>query len=312
MKITVMGAGAMGCIFGGYLQEAGEDVWLIHHSDSWVREIDQRGLILDFGTSRKIIRSKSTTRVADAGIADLVLLFTRSYDTASAAQEARPLIGPDTYVLTVQNGLGNVAAIQNATGVNRIIYGTTTVGGLATGPGEVRVDSPPGPGAVTFIGESQHQKSEMLIETSRVFNRAGIPTEIPDDIDQRVWTKVAMASGIGMVAALTGLKVGDLIDLDQGRELLALITAETAEIARRQGIRLDNRIILEMIISHALGSRDHVSSMLLAFREKKRTEAGSLNGALVAEAERLGLSAPANKVVALLVSIIENTYAQRI
>ena len=121
-----------------------------------------------------------------------------------------------------------------------------------------------------------------------------------------------MASATGMTTALVGLKIGDLRDQDEGTELLSLIIEEVVGVANKKGIELDAREIVKFVLSLATEHREHRSSMLMSILNKKRTEIGSLNEAVVREAEKLGLSAPTNKAVALLVRIIEKTYEQRV
>ena len=121
-----------------------------------------------------------------------------------------------------------------------------------------------------------------------------------------------MASGTGMMTALAGLRVGDFRDQDEGKELLSLITEEIVEVANKKGIELDAQDTLKYILSTIKEHGEHISSMLMSVLNKKRTEIGSLNEAVAREAEKLGLSAPTNKAVALLVRIIEKTYDRRV
>jgi len=312
MKIAIMGAGALGCAFGGLLHKAGEEVWLIHHAKSHVQTINERGVILSIGKEEEVVRPKATTTPTEVGTAEVIVFFTKSYDTATAAREAIPMVGVDTYAVTLQNGIGNVEAIADGLGIDRILYGTTTFGGFLKEPGHVVVDVPPGRGVDVNIGDWSKKKSQTLLKVCDVFNHAGIRTETPDNLDQLVWTKLAMAAGTGMTTALVNLRIGDLLDQKEGEELMSLVIKETVEIANKKGIKLDAQDTIKFIISVTKAHKEHISSMLKSILNKKRTEIGSLNEAVAREAEKLGLSAPTNKAVALLIRVIEKTYNQRV
>ena len=189
--------------------------------------------------------------------------------------------------------------------MDRVIYGMTLFGGTLIEPGHVKVISPAGNRVVVHMGE--RGKRPMLYEVSEVFNRAGIPAEVSDDIDAVIWTKLPMACGLGMLTALTRLRVGDLVSEDEGRELLRHITDECLEVAGLKGIKLDPREIFELILSTGAANAGHMSSMLGSVLSKRPTEIGSLNEAVAREAEKLGISAPVNKTVASLIRIIEKT-----
>jgi len=308
MKIAIVGAGSLGSVFSCLLHKAGEDVWLVHHISSLVRRINERGITLSMGKEDEVYWPRATYSPADVGKADLVLFLTKSYDLDLAAYQAISMVGQGTYAMTLQNGIGNVEAIIGALDMNRVIYGTTTVGAYVKKPGHVVVDVPLGQKIDTYIGEWNKQKSDMLLNVCDVFNRAGIRTEAPDNIEQLVWRKLAMAAGTGMITAIVRLKAGDLIDQQEGKELVSLMIGEIVEIANKKGIELDAGDILKHILAVAHEHREHRSSMLMTILNKKRTEVDSLSGAVVREAEKLGLCAPTNRAVALLVKIIEKTY----
>jgi len=312
MKIAIVGAGSLGCVFGSLLHKAGEDVWLIHHTKSHVQTINERGVILSIGGKEDVVRLKATTNPAEVGTAEVILFLIKSYDTAIAAGEAVPMVGPDTYAMTLQNGIGNVETIAEILEMDRIIYGTTIVGAFLKAPGHVIVDVPLGVEVDAYIGDWSKKKSQPLLNICQAFNNAGIHTELPDYLDKLVWRKLAMASATGMTSALTALKLGDLREQDEGAALLSLIVKEVVAVANKKGIEMDAEEIIKFVLATAAEHREHKSSMLMSILNKKKTEIGSLNEAVAREAGKLGLSAPTNKAVALLVRIIEKTYEQRV
>ena len=121
-----------------------------------------------------------------------------------------------------------------------------------------------------------------------------------------------MASGVGMLTALTGLRVGDRLDQEEGKELLSLMTQEIVAVARGKGIELDARESIQSVLFACEEAREHITSMLDAFINNRKTEVGNLNEAIVKEAKKLGLAAPMNEAIALLVRTIEKTYERQV
>ena len=308
MKIAIVGAGAMGCMFGGLLSRSGHEVWLVLRRETDAQVINERGVILCAGGTEEIMRPKATASPTEVGVVDLVVFLVRSFDTAAAARQARPMVGPNTYAMTLQNGLGNVEAIMSELGMDRVIYGVTFAGGSLKGPGYVEVDALALSHVPTRIGEWNGGQSPTLLEVCQAFDAAGIPTEITDEPQQLLWRTIAQKSATMMVTGLTKLRVGDLLELDEGRELVAMAIAEVLEVARLKGIEG-----LEGSFEHAVAastetSRGHITSLLAAILAGKRTEVGSLGEAVVREAEQQGLSAPVNQTLSLLIKIVEKTY----
>lgn len=309
MKIAIIGAGAMGCIFGGFLSRAGHEVWLVGRREPDIDTINERGVILSMGEAEEVTRPKATTKPAEVGTAELVLFSVKSFDTTAAAHEAVPMVGPNTYAMTFQNGISNIEVIMSQLGMDRVIYGISLVAGSMKGPGHVKVDAPSASHAPNIIAEWNNRKSQMALKICQAFNDAGITTEIAEDAQQLLWTTFATKAGIIVITALTRLKIGDVLDQDEGRELLSLATSEIVNVAKSKGVEIDFERIMQYILSSIRETgREHVTSMLTDFRNKRRTEVDSLAEAIVREAEQLGLSAPVNKTMALLARIIEKTY----
>ena len=145
MKVTMMGAGAMGGMVGARLAAAGNDVWLVDTWPEHVAKMQKEGLVLDTKEGTKVLKVNATTRVQDVydqnGYAELVIIFVNANFTDQITRDALAIIGPDTYVLTMQNGVGNADIIARYVPKNRIICGTTLCAGVVEGPGHVRDSS---------------------------------------------------------------------------------------------------------------------------------------------------------------------------
>lgn len=222
------------------------------------------------------------------------------------------MAGPNTYAMTLQNGIGNAEAIIDGLGIDRVIYGTTLLGGHVSESGRIEVDVPPGERVMVHIGEWGNKISPTLLKVADAFNRAGINTEVSDNPGKLVWTKLTMVCITGTLNALTKLRVGDLMAQDEGKELLRLIAAENVLVANRKGIEIDLEGTVRFILAANAEASDHITSMLKDVLSHRKTEIGSLNEAVAREAEKLGLSAPVNKTVALLTKIIEKTYDRQV
>lgn len=311
MKIAIVGAGSMGCLYGGLLAKAGEDVWLIGRRPEIVRVIDERGVTLSHPEgSEEQVRVRATTEVVQVGPAELVLFLVKSGDTAVAARGALPMVGPETYAMTLQNGIGNGEVIENELGMERVIYGMSLLGASSMGPGRVEVAAPPSSSTMVWIGAER--EGPMLGKVAEVLTRAGIRTEVSQEIHRVIWTKLPLACGMGTVTALTRIRVGDLLAQEEGRELLRLVAMECVEVANRRGIGLDIDEVMDLLSATGASIPGHISSMLGSVLERKRTEIEGLNQAVAMEAEHLGIFAPVNRTLALLVRVIEKTYDRQL
>jgi len=312
MKIAVIGAGAMGSMHGGYLSKTGEEVWLIDQWEDHIKAINQNGLILCNKGTEETIRLNAASNPGDVGTADVVLFFVKSYDTDAAARTVSSIIGPDTYAMTLQNGIGNVEAIIEELGMDRVVYGTTLLGGHISSPGRVEVDVPPEERVMIHMGEWGNKVSPMLQKIADALNRAGIHTEVTDNPGKNVWTKLTLICIAGTLNAVTRLRVGDLMAQDEGQELASLIAAENHMIAKKKGVELDLEELTAFVDAATAAASEHITSMLKDVLSQRKTEIGSFNEAVAIEAERMGLSAPVNRTVGLLMRIIEKTYERQV
>ena len=312
MKIAIIGAGAMGGMHGGYLSKAGEEVWLVDQWEDHIQAINRNGLILCDKGVEENLKLNATANPADVGVADVVLFFVKSYDTAAAVRSAASVMGPETYAMTLQNGIGNVEAIMEGLDMDRVIYGTTLLGWHVNAPGRIEVDVPPGERIMVTMGEWGNKISPMLQNIGDTFMKAGIRTEVTDNPGKNVWTKLTLICIAGTLNAVTRLRVGDLMAQEEGRELARLIMAENYMVAKKKGIKLDPVELTAFIEAATTAAAEHITSMLKDVLSQRKTEIGSFNEAVAIEAERLGLAAPVNKTVGLLMRIIEKTYERQV
>jgi len=307
MKIAVVGAGAMGSLFGGLLAASGEDVTLVDVWREHVDAINAEGLRIGGSEGSRIIRVKATTDPSSVGPVDLIIIFVKSYDTLKATRDALPMVKEDTVFLSFQNGLGNIEKISEAAGSDRIIPGTTAHGCTLMGPGEV-VHAGSG---TTIIGELDGRKTERARDIRDALTRAGIETVISGNIRGALWSKVLVNVGINPLTALKGIRNGELLDDPEIKETMRKAVEEAINVAEALGIDLSPGDQLKHVYDVARATATNRSSMLQDVERGRRTEIDALNGAIVKLAKRLGLKVPVNETLTAAIRNLETEGSRR-
>lgn len=303
MKIAIIGAGAMGSLFGGYLSLAGEDVWLIDVWSEQVASINAHGLKIINGDEVYLTRPQATLVPESVGVADVVLIFVKSGHTHQAAITAKRLVTTDGVIITLQNGYGNSEVLAEIVGRERVLVGTTAQAATLISPGVVRHA---GTGS-TFIAPLQEDSMRgNLRPIAELFTSAGLTTDFADDITALIWGKLLVNVGINALTALTGLKNGELLVHNETRELMRLAVTEGVEVAKAAGVILPYTNAIAKVEEVALATAANRSSMLQDIDHGRLTEIDVINGAIVREGVRLGLGTPVNKVLTLLVKMRES------
>jgi len=301
LRIAVVGAGAMGSLFGGLLAEAGEDVVLVDIWEEHVRAINERGLHIKGVSGDRVVRVRATTKHAEVGVVDLMLIQVKSYATEKAIRDALPMIGERTVVLTLQNGLGNVEKIAAVVGRERVLAGTTAHGATVLGPGEI-YHAGRGP---TVIGEVDGRITDRVKAIAATFNRAGIETEVTDNIMGAIWTKMLANVAINALTAITGLYNGELLELEETKAVMLKAVDEAVAVAKAMGIKLLVEDPHEFVLGIARATATNKSSMLQDVERGRRTEIDAINGMIVHYGRELGIPTPVNEVLVAAVKGIE-------
>ena len=310
MRIMFVGVGALGSYFGGALAEAGHDVTLLIRNKAHRDAIRADGLILNRdGVEARIDPVVVDTGTAgDAGIADIVIVFTKTGATKAALQAATPVIGPDTRLVTVQNGLGNAEALAAFVPMDQVIYGTTMAPGDMVAPGVV---STHGSHVTQFRAAGENPvTARMADDLAAMLSAAGIDTRVNPDVDRVIWAKVAFNCAMNSLCALLDTSPGPLLDSGEMKALVTATIMEGCDVAAAVGVEVDRdgvRRTLDMVHRE---HREHVPSMLVDFRNRQPTEIGSLNGAVVALGARHGVPTPRNETLLALVRAREAQYLQ--
>jgi 2-dehydropantoate 2-reductase len=303
MKIVIMGTGAMGSLFGGLLTLKGEEVWLVGISQQQIDTLRTIGLTFEEKGKSQIIPIHATSEVTSVGKADLVIFFVKTYDTEKAVSEALIFEKEDTIFLTLQNGLGNEEVICRNTDWKKVMLGVTSQGSTLIGPGHIRHAG----WGKTFIGELNHQITDRAVRIAQMFCGAGIETEVSSNIHDQIWGKLLANVGINALTALTGFKNGQLLDYPETMRLMERLVLEAVEVAQRKGVRIDKNPI-DKVRKAAEATRENRSSMGQDLDHRRKTEIDTINGAIVREAQHLGIPVPFNQAITDLVKAIERTF----
>lgn len=309
MNVLVMGAGAIGSVFGGLLAESGHHVSLVGRPKH-MATVAEHGLeITGIWGEHKVTSLATFTRVTDVPHKrlDLVLITTKSYDTEQAARQARPLVSPDTMVVSLQNGLGNVEAISDVVGPPRTLGGRVIFGVELRDPGQVEVTVYQD--RVMLGSPAGTVPRERIEGIAQAFAEAGIPSEATGEIMKFIWAKVLYNCCLNPLSALLEWNYGELLEHDGTRRIMSQVIAEVFAVAR--GKRVDliwhspeeyERLLLEVLIPDTYA---HHSSMLQDVRRGRRTEIDSMNGAIARLGEEVAVETPTNLLLARLIKAKE-------
>lgn len=303
MKITVIGSGAMGCLFGGLLTEAGQEVQLLDVWPEHVKALNENGLSLLRDGEERIIRVQATTDPDTIKKTDLALIFVKHAQSEEAARTAVWLLGDAGYILTLQNGMGNAEIIAETAGRKRVICGTTAQGAMLLGPGRIQHS---GIGK-TIIGMWDQDRQPIVDLVAGAFSAAKIETSGADNIKPVIWNKLFANVGINAITALTNIRNGRLLDLEPTRQLVEAVVTEAIAVARALQITVADDA-LENVFAIAEATASNRSSMGQDVDARRPTEIDAINGYIVRRAEELGIEVPVSQSLTRLIKTLQGHY----
>lgn len=290
MRIVVMGAGGVGGYYGGRLAQAGEDVWFVARGRH-LAALRERGLRVR--STKGDFELHPVQATDDPGTiptpVDLVLFCVKSWDTEAAAAAIRPIVGPETGVLTLQNGVENEDRLAAVFGAERVLAGTTQIETTIAEPGLIAHTSP---FAKIRFGEWTDGRSPRVVRILAAFERAGVDAEIVDDSRRALWEKFLFLAATAGLTSLTRGTVGEVRGHPLTRELLVEALAEIGAVARARGIALPpdaEAKALAFIDSVPFGMK---SSMQRDLERGSRLEVDALSGAVVRLGREHGVPTP--------------------
>ena len=251
MKIAVVGVGAMGSVYAGLLADAGNEVWAVDTWEEHVAAIRERGLRVEGASGERTVRLDATTDASEVGPVDLVVIATKAQHVEAAAASARPLLGPETVVVSIQNGLGGPDRAAEMLGDQRVAIGV--VGGFGASivePGHVHHNG----WELVRLGERNGPVTPRIERVADVWRDAGFKVKTYDDVGTLVWEKLVCNTAFSGTCALLELTVGEVLESEDAFSVAGGCAAETFAVAKairdrarlrgprrvRQGVRLED------------------------------------------------------------------------
>lgn len=293
MRIAVMGAGAMGCFFGGMLVRAAEDVIFVARGKQ-LAALNEEGLTITsavVGDSTMAVQATSEPHAV--GAVDVVLFCVKTYDVDSAARAAAPLLGPNTVVLTMQNGVESDRRLATAFGAARVLCGVSWVTANIDSPGVVAHAR----GTRLVFGEPGNGVSKRVETLNAMFERAGIQAEAHPSIGKAIWEKFMVVCPLGGLSAATRLPLGNLVENEATAALARGLMHEVEVVARARGINLPHGYTAQAydaFVRLASESPWAYPSMYHDLAAGRRLELDALNGAVDRLGAECGVTTPLN------------------
>ncbi|HEC94578.1 MAG TPA: 2-dehydropantoate 2-reductase [Thermoplasmatales archaeon] len=299
MKIVVVGAGAIGSLFGGLLTKNNEVVLLGRKTH--VEQIKKHGLRIT-GKTDTVVHPEAVSNVDEVNEKpDLLMITVKSYDTKEAAEDARQVIGEETVVLSLQNGLDNISKIASVLGKDRVVAGTTTEASLFLEPGKIEHTGK----GVTVIGELDGSITERVKHIIKSFNDVGFNTIVTNDIMKELWKKAIINACINPLTAIFDVKNGQILKHEMLHEIMKKVCHEGVKVAKSIGIKIEEDEMVEKTVTVIKDTAENYSSMVQSLRKKRRTEIDSINGYLVKMGRKHGVNTPVNELLIKMVKIRE-------
>ena len=289
MKILIMGTGGVGGYYGGLLAKQGNDVTFIARG-AHLQAIQESGLkVKSVHGDFDIFPANAVRDARDAGEVDLVLFCVKTYHTDEAAQAIQPIIGPQTTVMSLQNGIDAAERIGKVIGSEHLIGGVTWLSSAVEAPGVIRQVSQ---FRRIVFGELDGRRTNRVESIHKAFENTGITVEASEEIRKVLWMKLVFITAVSSVGSLTRLPLGEYRSIPETRSLLSSIMAETEAVGRAHGVRLDADVVakwLEFIDSSAPQIKP---SMQLDIESGHRTELESMIAVVGRKGRELGLPTP--------------------
>ena len=307
-KIVVVGAGAMGGLFGGLLAEGGLEVTLL---DAWaehVAAIRSHGLRITGVGGERAIPIGATTNAAEITAADVVLFQCKAYVNEEAAASVAHLFGGATVAVSFQNGLGNEARIACILGAANVLGGLTAQAGLVEAPGVVRNfgDLP------THVGEMTGGLSARATALAAAFTAHGLPVSASADIKREKWKKLLGNVALGAISAVTDLRSFEIMRVAELRDTVFRLIDEAAAVAAADGVALDpagaREVLMTLVDTAGGGTGTAKSSMREDIIRRRRTEIDTIHGAVAAIGRAHAIATPTLDAMVALVKGVESTY----
>ena len=309
LKVAVLGAGAMGCLFGGLLAEKGLNVILIDVWKEHVEAINKNGLKMDGHGGDRFIKVKATTDPSTVDVVDAVIVMCKATALEPALNSIKNIIGEKTVFMSFQNGFGHEAIMQKIVGVEKVLGGTTTQASNILGPGHIMNHA----ALPSWIGEYEGGMSERVNNEADTFTAYNLETIAADDVKKRKWMKLFALTAIGPLSAIFDLHHTDLYINNNAsnvsRSLGKEIILETRQVALADGVEVSEDECLFMFNKIVDSNQTNKSSMAFDVQYKRKTEIDFISGVVSNLGKKHGIKTPLNDLMYKMIKVKEGMYS---
>ena len=308
LNVAVLGAGAMGCLFGGLLAEKGLKVTLI---DVWKEHIDainKNGLKMDGFGGDRFIKINATNDPKSISPVDVVIVMCKATALEQALTNAKNIVGDKTVLMSFQNGIGHEAIMQNIVGVNKVLGGTTTQASNILGPGHIKNHA----SLPSWIGEYEGGLSDRVKDIAETFTAYGLETIASDNVKKRKWMKLFALTAVGPLSAIFDMHHTELYVTNKesklARELGKQIILETRKVAQADGVEVSEDECLEMFLKIVDSNQTNKSSMAFDIQYKRKSEIDFINGSVSKIGKKHGVPTPLNDMLYKIIKVKEGSF----
>ena len=308
LNVAVLGAGAMGCLFGGLLAEKGLKVTLI---DVWKEHIDainKNGLKMDGFGGDRFIKISATNDPKSISPVDVVIVMCKATALEQALTNAKSIVGDKTVLMSFQNGIGHEAIMQNIVGIDKVLGGTTTQASNILGPGHIKNHA----SLPSWIGEYEGGLSDRVKDIAETFTAYGLETIASDNVKKRKWMKLFALTAVGPLSAIFDMHHTELYVTNKesklARELGKQIILETRKVAQADGVEVSEDECLEMFLKIVDSNQTNKSSMAFDIQFKRKSEIDFINGSVSKIGKKHGVPTPLNDMLYKIIKVKEGSF----
>lgn len=305
MRIAVIGAGAMGSIYGGHLS-LHNDVYLIDTNQAIVDHINEHGLILQENGEDVVYHPTAVTSTEGLEPMDLVILFVKALFSKAALNGNKGIIGPNTYLMTLQNGSGHEDILGEFAPIHHIIIGTTNDNGAVLAPGHVRH----GGEGETNIGMLTEDTDGFLPKLKDALDSCGFQGHIHANIQQLIWNKLFTNVSLSALTGVLQVPMGFIAADEYAWSITKKLIHEAVQVAHGLGLEADEAAITEKVKHTSEGSPEGITSICADLKNGRRTEVNTISGSVVRAAKKCGVPAPTHELIVELIHAMENKAAK--
>lgn len=308
VKVAVLGAGAMGCLFGGLLAEKGLNVVLIDVWKDHVDAINKNGLKMNGQGGDRFIKIKATIDPKSLGTVDVIIVMCKATALEQALLNAKNIIGDKTVLMSFQNGIGHEAIMQKIAGKDKVLGGTTTQASNILGPGNIKNHA----SLPSWIGEYEGGMSDRVKDLAETFTAHGLETIASDNVKKKKWMKLFALTAVGPLSAIFDMHHTELYITNKesklARELGKQIILETRKVAQADGVEVSEDECLEMFHKIVDSNQTNKSSMAFDIQYKRKSEIDFINGSVSKIGKKHGVPTPLNDMLYKIIKVKEGVF----